>query len=1711
MRKKIAIVLTAVLVLCASFVVYGAEAGNLLTNGGQTQDMGQVDVSIGGALILGQDTEFTVKLTNAQNELVSSQKLSLGRDNAKAGRVSFERLAEGDYTVTVSGERFAQYVQKVSVKNGTAYAVNLTTGFLGGMNYEAGAAHPGVLIIGDVNGDGKTDAADKTELVNAIEAGAPAGLTDLNGDGVVDLVDLEYLAKGYEHGKDIAAAVDRFVPAAAITASQGKNTVMEGDPEALLRNQGSVTLKPAGGGAISDSSPVEMEFDVQGQAGTAPVDGIIIGTGGDNSITKATITVVYSEGGVDKTETLPFMEGVDFLLKDSASFRAEQDRDGSIRLHLGSQVAVKKVTLTIMGMKNNNLAEISKVEFVNGMEERIPEPEMDIPMNLTPSVGSNRISLSWDTCVNVTGYEVLICLGDKQETVLTAKNSVDITSFGGKKLENYQEYQLRVQSVNGTWRSGYGDVVTATPVPNGRPDKPDNVSAIGEYRSVIVSWKKMDDTLTYNLYWKESSSGEYTKIENISANSYTLTENLKDLTEYTVYVTGVNDFGESGPSLPAAARTKDSNPPVMPKYNLINVGEKGEKSAHIVNASMFGSMKDSPLDTEAGSAWGTVDHDPASYYLKGSWDDGGYNPVGAGLNAKNGLLYEFDQAYKMDTIAFYTQPLIPGEPDYSYVKAVYWDEGGQRVDLKNVPLQKKTDAEGRKYYVIKLPAAVTTNKLQFGLARALASGNVTVTEVYFYYYDELMDEIMGLYTDDLHTVLRPEVTQGTIDALRTKINTKDEVSGEYHPDRELLELELQTAEAILKDQKLKDPVEIHCGITTNDVGRGFGGLNAWQPLGVTAAAEEEIIVYVGHATKKTGEDAQMQLVATQYHSEASNMFTAVAGLKIGPNKVSIPKIWTTAGFESGGALYVQYTGGNLNDRYAVRVSGGVQVPRLDLYHVTDQAERLERTEAFVRELETYVAQMDQKHQEVHQNSGNSNIAMAYDERNCILGAGDILLDTMMLSLPLKQIWEGAGSGSADEKAARILSSMDAVEGMMDLFYQHKGLNENAAQALDQYPKGHLNIRYQRMFAKAFMYASGNHIGIEWPETAGMMGGIPVSSDSEGRYVSGRYFGWGIAHEIGHCINQGTYAVAEVTNNYFAVLAQAHDDDSTVRFQYKNVYEKVTSGAKGPAPNVFTQLGMYWQLHLAYDKGYNYKTYESHQDQLANLFFARVDSYSRDASKAPAPGGIALAKAGDRDQDLMRLCCAAAQKNILEFFERWGMTPNQETRSYAAQFPQETRAIYYASDNARVYSLANGSSALGEGGTVEAVGDGVSAAIDAVAGNQINITLGSKNIPGDSVLGYEITRCTISGGDVTKEAVGFVTADQNAFTDTVYMNNRALWYEVTVIDKWLNRSAAKVLEPLKVENDGCLDKSSWSVSAENLTAAEGTEGMGDENSPCEPEKEDPALKTIDGDVNTLYTATAGENAQIVLEFNRTLTVAGFKYTAAEGTAPGEYEIQVQTGGNWITPDFVRAAEGKVSAVYFRNDDGKYVSTYAATAVRLILKNQTGSQISIGELDVLGPTGDNVDFERTQESTPVIGRLTADYKYGEEEGQVIPAGSILFTGSYKGNPAYNVVIVYDQNGNIVGGLNDAGELKASQIILADIPEGDLQNVESGIWIYWIEPDQNIDLSGITKVRAELYRVNNALTNEGQRLVSDSLFEKVPETLPDISLDSNAGVQP
>ena len=173
------------------------------------------------------------------------------------------------------------------------------------------------------------------------------------------------------------------------------------------------------------------------------------------------------------------------------------------------------------------------------------------------------------------------------------------------------------------------------------------------------------------------------------------------------------------------------------------------------------------------------------------------------------------------------------------------------------------------------------------------------------------------------------------------------------------------------------------------------------------------------------------------------------------------------------------------------------------------------------------------------------------------------------------------------------------------------------------------------------------------------------------------------------------------------------------------------------------------------------------------------------------------------------------------------------------------------------------------------------------------------------------------------------------------------------------------------------------------------------------------------------------------------------------------------------------------------------------LKITALNQKNKDISILEFDILGPSGDNVELMNA-DGTPAIGKLTEDYVYDKNSGDKIPAGSIIFTGEYKGNPAYNVVVLYDDNGNIVGGLDEEGSINAQSIILAPDPgDGLLGETSEGIWIYWISPEHAQNLP--SKVRAELYRVDNAQTNEGQRLVSDTTFVEVPENLPSISLEN------
>ena len=1626
----------------------------------------------------------------------------------------FQGLVDGTYTLTASAPGVAAYTQSIEIAHDAA-AVELFVGDL--VVDEAAGAHPGVIVPGDVDRDGVIGRADASAIIDAIEAGVANAACDVDGDAAVTLVDLQMAVANFDKVQ-VDATVARSVPAGAVEATVGEGVVVDGDLEAMISGDDSVILKSSSG-AISEEHPLAVHFNLaQGDVEAPKVGGVVVSSPvGDNAIDQGYVTVTY---GDDSTEDIPLTRSethaVMLFSRAAEGPAAMIDGNGTVVVDFKGQVAVKKVTLTITKTAGaTNLAEISKVEFLNNLEDRIPEPEMNVPSGLAAVAASKKFSVSWSEERNVLGYEVSVSTGGVEEVKRTAGTSAAISSFNGAKIKNGTTFSVKVRSVNGSWRSPWSDAIEVTPKADKVPDAPEGLKLAGAYRGLNASWSKMEDTDSYNLFYREKAdaAGAYTLVEGITSTSYQVT-GLKDDTEYQVYLTGVNEIGEGPASLTAVERTANLNPAQLPAYRLVNQkNADGAYLSHIVSAAYGrGSMVDSPLDEATGAAKGALglfDDDYASYLQVNDWDEGAYYP-----GSNKGVTVEFDEPQTLGMISFAE---VQDGVSFGKVNVSYLDEGGS-WKTADAGVQMRTGENGRKYALVKLAAPITTAKVKVGVGRSSWAPNVVIAEMRFHAFDSIESDIMALYADDLHLQLEANVDERVIEALQQRLDAPDAASGEHHPYRTALQAELDNARTLLATEGLDDTVRVHNGISAarDDRNLGIGGLNAWQPLGAVAGAGDEIVVYVGAAGKATGSNASLKLTVSQQHPESSSVSKTVASLKVGRNEITVPQLSSTD-LERGGQLYIEYAGSNGADDWGVRVSGATAVPKLDLYQVTDPAERLERTAAYVRELEAYVPGLVQLHDELHAKGGNASLHYDYDEKNCIANATDVMLDQMMYSAPAQQLLAAAGAGSTEERAAKLLASLDGMDQMMELFYQHKGLTDSfeagtdaSVAKLNSLPSQHLNIRYTRMGAGAFMYAAGNHIGIEWGSVPGLGQASPVVLDENGAKVSGAFFGWGIAHEIGHNINQSQYAYAEVTNNYFAQLARTDETNASNRFTYDDVYDRVTSGDEGRTGSVFTQLAMYWQLRLAYDAGGAFELYPTYQETLANRFFARVDSYARAPKTAPAPGGVELALGGGESQNIMKLASAAAERDLTEFFACWGMVPNEETLAYLRQFKAEERALQYESDDARAYARAHDD-------TGAVAGKDVVRASATADGSLVTLKLGADASTGDSVLGYEVARITVADGKQQREVVGFST--EGSFTDNASaLGNRVAAYEVTAVDKFLNRSKAQVLDPIKLTGNGLKDKDGWTVDT-NMTSAQDTVPPATDDDPDAPAPVAASALAVDGDAATVFTGVAADGDPVMtIDMGKASAVTSVRYTLKDADAAqalGSYRIETSLDGATyavVKEGEIALGEDGTATLYFDNKQDPWICTYDARYLRITATGQAGKELSVGEIDVFGPSGDNVDFLEAQGS-PAVGVLKSDFVYqpaGQDKDKLfIPQGSVVFTGSYKGNPAYNVVVLYDGQGNVVGGADASGNTVANQIIMAPAPgNAMLGETSEGTWVYWIEPADLPAAKLPAQVRAELYRVDNALTNEGQRLVSDSLMANVPATLPEIDLRGAAG---
>ncbi len=1353
-------------------------------------------------------------------------------------------------------------------------------------------------------------------------------------------------------------------------------------------------------------------------------------------------------------------------------------------------------------------------------------------------------------------------------------------------------------------------------VPAGAPTEPLNLSIESGYKSFKVSWEEHKRARDFDIYYRKVGENSNTwlkandnnkevvegsqemtnpdKSKLSRSHNYTV-KGLEDQATYEVRVTATNHFGTSKMSETYLATTQSMKPPVTTNYKLIN---RPTSENEIGTSSIINVENSTHPTAQVDSKFAAVDGDYSTVYKVNDWD------AGSSYYTYRGPKVTFDKEHTLGEVAVISSLEMGGAPARGS-RVFVWDEDGKKTELR--PKLTIKNSNGKEYTILSFGKPVKAKQIQVN-TEVYSNQKVSISELKFYEYDSLENEVSDLFADDLRLELKETVTQADIDRLVKKAKTMDPVSKEYHPNlRNILgknsdpnpkyhelgdNTQLGIAQRLLEEATISKKItKLDGRIGSRHGGQKIGMSNDWQSLGAVARPgknedneSKEITVYMGSDDPNT----KVDIVFLQTYGQPGKYMSNVTTISPGRTTIVIPEIFNTD-VEKGGVVMARVTQGRSNANIQVRLSGVNDIPNLNVNNLINdtskEAEVKNEIRSYIKELKQYVNNLPNMYPTTVSPFDKLNNIYTYDPATSVLDSTDIEGDRFTLTFPASQILQGIEqglNGSEDAQVERVYNALLAWEQEMQFAYAKKGVYEklqdfNGNGKIDEEDKAEfnknkvstlrMNIKYQRMMMGAGGYASSHHVGVPGGG-AGFMQGVPYKFDENGNVTNpdeAKLYGDLIGHEIGHVIDAPGRVYDETSNNLFRELTKTIDDkddapgrvydetsnnlfreltktiddkdkSSLESGTYEKLYKKVTSHTKGLSTDRMVVLGMLWQLRLAYEDNYTSQILITDNDNNPNndSYFAKVNRAYRNLTEEE--------KKANKDQKLIMVSSRVAQKDLTDFFIAHGITPTAETYAYIEKnnWEKESRKIQYINDEARRQRLSGISAMSTDTEVIASFGvDNEGNKIkDGSYVNQKEVPLNlSVSKDSEKILGYEILRNGQPWGFV--EAKGNKTIKYNDVIDT--SNNRTFEYSIVAYDYLLNKTEEVSLGTIKVRHDGSISKSSLNLSTNTIDKVNDNDTHGDNE----------ALKqAIDGKTDTVYegrmmtteeynsmgehkveSLKPGTNPYVIIDTNSINAISGIKYTAPTTTgkifktkklaksAIQKYEIQVSKDGNsWTTVkngSFDLTASNPTTTVYFDKDadgGGKQLATHNIRFIKLIAKGT--SEISVAELDVIGPPGDNIEIGVSDDNINYkngLGRLKEEYVYqvdnpntDEDETKSIPKGSIIITGEYRGNPAFNVPLVLNQDEKHIAN-------KYKGILLAEIPNnGKLEDVSEGNWIYWVTPEDSENFMTDNKeIFAELYRTDTADAQDGgQRLVSNTFKIDAPDVLPEISLSAGNG---
>lgn len=1553
--------------------------------------------------LTGSNKNITVSLKDGSATGINSGSVSVEARNTQGVSLTTEQQI-GSYEVILSGLPRGTYEMTVS---GTGYTP-CTAEEISLLDYSQHvlmSTADGTFSLGDVNGDGHITAADRDALSGQLGKTEALDLYDLNGDGVVDVTDLSYVNKTM----DLAGKPRTFSTAAIVSAAvERENLEVEGNISDLFTNNNtSVTLKPKEE-AAELSIPIALDKPTEMRE-------ISISSPSDNgAIQKGTAIVEYTAGDPSQVKTMevPF----DASAPDGVYAISRTAGQSVVTINLGQKVTVKKVTIQVTQVAGQTgakpeFATVTQIEFLKDIVSEEAKADTQVK-GLAATAGDGEITLVWDSLPNVTGYTVKYG---------TAKNALNKSAGANTNLivisdlENSIPYYFQVTAVNGDWSSPTPSaILSATPLAAAVPGAPSNLTVEKADGALRLSWSKTKDATHYQVFYREQGASTFQAWGGTTTATSAAITGLTNGTVYEVAVKAGNQKG-LGPYSAIASSTPEKEAfelPQLPETNRIDSGE------------LISVVMEDPSNVNKGlcpnfTVKDLTDGDPNTYWIAANY---WYN---------SNITYTFRDTHDMNYLL-----LVP------YLDAAYKN----RVDNYTVTLKGEdgqtlatyyrsgVNITGSNYYILSFPETKGVKSVTLGLGEKTGGPRVSISEIAFYNSDTLADDIANLFTDGSFTALKGSVEQGDITALKDRLSALSS----FYLDLARLTDELNLAQALLdkdsnalgvvkndfQSRSTSAPADQAAGQTASDL----------QPLGITARAGATLAIYA-----ELPDDATVYMVPTQFYGESGVWKGTPVALKNGRNYITIPQIGDLTDTR-GGMLYLTYNGSHPEDiKIQARGDSNVfSMPVLELsgWYTMGESARKDAIRTYVQELSALVDSLSQ--------SGVSGDGWKTTIRN----ATEISTPSVLLSLPADQVLSGLKGVGNDENTMVNTMYQNILAWEEELFVANKVqgiIPSDASLTGYQYPMTtRQNIRYMRMFAGAFMYAAGNHIGVEYGSTAALVQGKPASATGAG-HANG-LFGWGIAHEIGH--NMDKLGRAEITNNIYSLALQAWDGGSmtldtrlTEDDRWAQIFDKVAQARPGTANNVFVQLGMYWQLHLAYDNT---------AEPLAfyNQFFKLWKSGQYGSGYT-------------YDERVALIASQVANRNLTEFFTRWGMTLSEGVKGILDDYPAESRAIWYLNDASRTYRLGSGSAASG------------SATVSASV-SESKVTLTISHTDSDKVLGYEIRR--------NGTPIAFTT--ETTFVDDLgAANNLTYTYSVVPVDKLGNLGSEAKSNEVRVAYDKTISPELYTLKRDGTTVT---------------------ITMKNGAVNVTGIKLTSES-----------TMSG-DYTVSAQVSGKDEAVTAKTGtlsGTDLVAYFTKPGA---------DADDTRIWTYSATSLTLTgipedatvqLLDYPGDRVDFYEGAAVGVLkndyryGDGADQVIKAGTLVILGTYRGDPAFNYVEIQA----------------RYNTTVeAGDACEDGVTHIERA--MNGYSLLLAEIPaDGAVSDTSDGFFIFVpdLEAEKALNAqSGVTdayplEIRANFYRTDVAGSADSKRLTSQTLWLSFPEggdgdesvSLPLIDLKSDA----